>query len=133
MKTKRYKHCKRTMNLVVAMLVAFSTVLSGCASTNSDSVITQAGESVSLVGADGKSAYEVAVENGYEGTELEWLASLVGEAGKNGDNGKSAYELAVETGYKGTEAQWRASLVGATGAAGRDGKDGSTGCSYQTS
>ena len=29
-------------------------------------------------GADGKSAYEIAVENGYEGTEAEWLASLKG-------------------------------------------------------
>lgn len=29
----------------------------------------------------GKSAYEVAVENGFEGTEKEWLDSLVGIAG----------------------------------------------------
>ena len=33
---------------------------------------------------DGKSAYEIAVENGFEGTEVEWLASLVGAAGQNG-------------------------------------------------
>ena len=38
-------------------------------------------------GADGKSAYELAVENGFEGTEAEWLASLVGAAGQNGTNG----------------------------------------------
>ena len=48
---------------------------------------------------NGKSAYELAVENGYVGTELEWLASLAGEAGKAGADGKSAYELAVENGY----------------------------------
>ena len=30
-------------------------------------------------GADGKSAYEIAVEHGYVGTETEWLASLKGE------------------------------------------------------
>ena len=32
-------------------------------------------------GADGKSAYEVAVENGYSGTVQEWLASLHGQDG----------------------------------------------------
>ncbi len=32
-------------------------------------------------GANGKSAYEIAVENGFVGTEAEWLASLKGEKG----------------------------------------------------
>lgn len=32
----------------------------------------------------GKSAYDVAVENGYTGTESDWLASLKGEPGKDG-------------------------------------------------
>lgn len=31
-----------------------------------------------LKGNDGASAYEVAVQNGFEGTEKEWLASLKG-------------------------------------------------------
>lgn len=39
--------------------------------------IGPAGES----GKDGKSAYEIAVENGFEGTEEEWLASLKGKDG----------------------------------------------------
>lgn len=39
-------------------------------------------------GADGKSAYELAVENGFEGTEEEWLESLKGESGKNGESGE---------------------------------------------
>lgn len=30
-------------------------------------------------GTDGKSAYEIAVENGFEGTEQDWLASLKGK------------------------------------------------------
>lgn len=38
-------------------------------------------------GEDGKSAYEIAVENGFNGTETEWLASLVGPAGADGDTG----------------------------------------------
>ena len=102
-------------------------------------------------GADGKSAYELAVENGYKGTLTEWLASLVGEvgpAGKDGENGadgkdgengtpgkdgengadgKSAYELAVENGYKGTLTEWLASLVGEVGPAGKDGENGADG------
>src|SRR5690606_6226031 len=38
-------------------------------------------------GADGASAYEVAVANGFVGTEAEWLASLVGPKGDKGDQG----------------------------------------------
>lgn len=57
-------------------------------------------------GPRGYSAYEVAVENGFEGTEEEWLLSL---------QGKSAYEIAVELGYEGTEEQWIASLKGEDG------------------
>jgi hypothetical protein len=33
-------------------------------------------------GKDGKSAYEIAVKNGFEGTEAEWLKSLHGKDGK---------------------------------------------------
>ena len=35
----------------------------------------------------GKSAYEIAVEHGFDGTEAEWLASLKGEKGEKGDDG----------------------------------------------
>jgi hypothetical protein len=38
-------------------------------------------------GADGKSAYEVAVENGFQGEEEEWLESLVGPVGPQGEQG----------------------------------------------
>ena len=38
-----------------------------------------------VVGGDGKSAYEIAVEHGYTGTEEEWLASLQGQDGKDGE------------------------------------------------
>ena len=69
----------------------------------------------SLSGNNGLSAYELAVKNGYRGTEEEWLASL------NGNNGLSAYELAVENGYRGTEEEWLASLKGTAGDKGDDG------------
>lgn len=38
-------------------------------------------------GADGKSAFEIAVENGFVGTEAEWLESLKGKDGADGRNG----------------------------------------------
>ena len=44
-----------------------------------------------LRGEDGKSAYKIAVEKGFEGTEEEWLESLHGKNGidgKDGQNGK---------------------------------------------
>lgn len=57
----------------------------------------------SLVGPQGYSAYEVAVQNGFVGTEDEWLESLIGP---QGEKGKSAYEVAVDNGYEGTEEEW---------------------------
>lgn len=42
-----------------------------------------------IVGKEGKSAYEVACDNGFEGTEEEWLASLKGEQGEKGADGVS--------------------------------------------
>lgn len=39
-------------------------------------------------GKDGKSAYQIAVENGYTGTEQEWLDSLEGEEGPQGPQGE---------------------------------------------
>lgn len=46
-----------------------------------DSVIVGAGS------LQGKSAYEIAVANGFKGTEAEWLESLVGDAPHIGENG----------------------------------------------
>lgn len=43
-------------------------------------------------GRDGKSAYEIAVEHGFEGTEEEWLESLVGPPGPPGPEGPQGPE-----------------------------------------
>lgn len=43
--------------------------------------------SCAVRGKPGKSAYEVAVAKGFEGTEAEWLASLKGEKGDTGATG----------------------------------------------
>ena len=59
-------------------------------------------------GLDGKSAYELAVEQGFEGTVVEYLESLKGEKGDKGDTGAK--------GAKGDK--------GDQGVAGVDGKDG---------
>lgn len=48
-------------------------------------------------------AYGVAVQNGFSGTEKEWLESL---------EGLSAYEVAVANGFEGTEEEWLESLDG---------------------
>ena len=74
-------------------------------------------QKISEKGADGKSAFEIAVENGFIGTETEWLESLKGSDGKDGTDGtngqdgkdgidgapgtdgKSAYIIAVEHGF----------------------------------
>lgn len=78
-------------------------------------------------GVDGKSAYEIAKEHGYTGTEEQWLASLKGETGatgktgKKGADGSTAFELAKKHGYEGTEEQWLASLKGDDGSNGSDG------------
>lgn len=42
---------------------------------------------VGVAGQRGKSAYEVAVDNGFTGTEKEWLESLKGKDGKDGKDG----------------------------------------------
>lgn len=68
-------------------------------------------------GEDGASAYEVAVANGYLGSESDWLDSL---SGVDGDDGASAYEVAVANGFSGSEVEWLESLVG------EDGDDGAS-------
>lgn len=48
-------------------------------------------------GDDGKSAYEIAVENGFEGTEQEWLEALKGEDGKDGRDGNDGVSVVNAT------------------------------------
>ena len=71
-----------------------------------------------LQGPEGKSAYQVAINSGFVGSESEWLASLKGEPGEpgkqglQGEPGKSAYQVAVDGGYVGSESDWLKSLKG---------------------
>ena len=57
-----------------------------------------------IAGKDGKSAYEIAVENGYSGSEAEWITSLAGTPGETpyiGTNG-NWFIGAVDTGVAAT-------------------------------
>lgn len=49
-----------------------------------DETQTYVDTGINAEGTDGKSAYEVAVENGFIGTVSEWLASLKGDTGASG-------------------------------------------------
>ena len=71
-------------------------------------------------GADGKSAYEVAVANGFSGTESEWLLSLKGAEGVNGKDGANGKD-----GINGTNG--KDGVDGKDGTNGIDGKNGANG------
>lgn len=60
---------------------------------------------VSDLFSQGLSAYEVAVQEGFTGTQAEWTASL------KGSDGQSAYEAALAAGFVGTQAEFNTSLV----------------------
>lgn len=85
-------------------------------------------------GPAGKSAYQVAVDNGFVGTEAAWLASLVGPQGATGAQGQQGIQgepgpqgPAGEEGPQGIQG-----VPGADGADGVDGDDGAPGLSaYQ--
>ena len=64
------------------------------------------------------SAYELWVAQGNTGTQTDFLNSLVGKNGANGNdgsNGKSAYQIWLDAGNAGTEIDFLASLRGADG------------------
>ena len=68
-------------------------------------------EKISEKGKDGKSAFEIAVEHGFVGTEAEWLKNLKGVDGKDGVNGKDRCD----------------GRNGVDGLPGKDGKNGTDG------
>jgi len=97
----------KKMFKILAFLLAFALVFSGCAQ-------------------NGKSAYEIAVEYGFEGTELEWLESLKGVDGKDGKDGIDGKDgrdgVDGKDGSNGMDG-----YSGTDGADGKDGRDGTDG------
>ena len=87
-------------------------------------------------GINGKSAYQIWLDNGHTGTEADFLTWLKGKDGtnglngkdgangkdgKDGINGKSAYQIWLDNGHTGTEADFLTWLKGKDGANGKDG------------
>ena len=71
-------------------------------------------------GTDGKSAYQIAVEQGYQGSESDWLSSLKGEKGDTGERGEKG-----NTGDRGLQGvPGEKGEKGDAGVAGKDGTDG---------
>lgn len=66
-------------------------------------------------GADGSTAYQVALNNGYVGSATDWLASLKGVKGDTGATGATNYDIAVAGGFVGTQGEWLLSLKGDKG------------------
>ena len=104
----------------------------GAVITKDDISVTEETSPSASVGEDlprGKSAYEVAVENGFSGTETEWLASLKGATGAPGADGKDGTD--GKTPYVGDNGNW---YIGADdtgkpsrGVKGEKGEKGDTG------
>lgn len=77
-------------------------------------------QKISEKGGNGKSAYEIALEHGFVGTEAEWLESLKGKDGAVGPQG--------EQGPPGADGQpGKNGEQGSPGVDGRDGLDGTNG------
>ena len=97
---------KKIISIILALVMCFSTaaILASC----------------------GESAYDIAVKNGFEGTEIEWLESLKGEQGEKGDTGAKG-----EKGEKGDQGEkgdtGATGLQGPEGKPGEDGKNGTNG------
>lgn len=81
--------------LTVLLMIGISVVVANIVHRSGD-----VGDSSKV--ENGLSAYELAVQQGYDGSVQEWLASL---------SGKSAYEIAVDSGYTGTEEEWASALA----------------------
>ena len=76
-----------------------------------------------------KTPYDVYKQNQIDNglpymSETEWLNSLKGKDGINGQNGKTAFELAQDNGFIGNEEEWLASLKGEKGDRGEKGEMG---------
>lgn len=96
------------------------------ASTNAANAATNAVKQAKEAGTfDGQSAYALAVQLGYTGSEADWIASLKGAKGDKGDTGAQGPEGA--TGPQGQQGPTGA--TGATGPRGPQGPQGPAGAS----
>ncbi len=67
-------------------------ILAGYPNTKQvESIVSQRVEQIPA-GKDGLSVYEIAVQNGFNGSETEWLESLKGKPGKDGTDGENGID-----------------------------------------
>ena len=67
--------------------------------------------------SNSRSVFDTIVRAGYQGTQEQWLASLVGEESGIADT-QTAYELACSNGYRKSEVEWIKTLTGVTAESG---------------
>jgi hypothetical protein len=123
-----------TWVVILAIIIFLAVALASAQNQTQQQVINQY-----LTKGSGLSAYEVAVKNGFKGTESQWITSLNGEAGKDsvskettvhtestvikqvpvngedGADGQSSYSLWLSLGNTGTEQDYLDSLKGEPG------------------
>lgn len=119
---KSEQHKKRKLFVKALCMVLTLLLMVGIAF--SAAILVHETDDLSVSASAGKSAYDLAVQNGYSGDLEQWLMSLAGETGPEGKVGKSAYDLAVEKGYTGTVEEWLGSLIGTPGQTGATGSAG---------
>lgn len=93
----------RSVGKVLAVVLAFAVMLA-TSFVVANFVHNRGTAQASSEIKNGLSAYELAVEQGYDGSVQDWLKSL---------SGKSAYEIAEENGYSGSEKDWAKALENA--------------------
>ncbi|MDM1759673.1 ESPR-type extended signal peptide-containing protein [Acinetobacter sp. 251-1] len=91
--------------------------------TNLDTRLSKVETTGGVAGANGLSAYDIAKNNGFTGTETQWLSSLQGAKGDTGANGVDG--LNGKDGAKGDKGDQ--GLTGVSGKDGVNGKDGANG------
>lgn len=108
-----FYHCSKLQSVKVGTMIPPTCGIDAFSELNSYTILTVPKESIEAYKQAnewknftnitalnyGKSAYELAVENGYQGTEEEWLASLKGSAGDQGDDGVTPKLEVRDDGY----------------------------------
>ena len=88
---------KKSFFAFLVVILISVMVFSACSSTNDEPAANP---------------FNASVENGYLGSEEEWIAALIGEEVSPYDEEKSAYELACDKGYSQTLEIWMKDITG---------------------
>lgn len=96
----------KAMKVIMSVILAFVLCLpfAACANDGRDGANGSQGPQ----GETGKSAYDIWLDNGHEGSEEDFLNWLKGQDGADGQDGMSAYDLFMKYNpdYPGNEEEW---------------------------